>query len=124
MAVFGVFWRRTSSKAAFATLWTGFVLGLIVFFLDFFRDSAWLTRFIEWKVPVMMATFYLFLICSAIIVIISLFEPHKHTAESEKLVWANPLDALRGQSWRGLGNYRVLAGILFVVMIALYIKFA
>jgi hypothetical protein len=72
----------------------------------------------------MMATFYLFVICSAILVVASYLRPHRHTAASEKLVWSSPLAALRGRSeTKGL-DYRMLALILFVAMIALYIIFA
>jgi SSS family solute:Na+ symporter len=53
-----------------------------------------------------------------------LFSPHIHTAESEKLVWKNPMDALHGEAWKGIGNYKFIAGLLFAVMIALYIIFA
>jgi hypothetical protein len=77
-----------------------------------------------WTVPPMMATFYLAVLCSIILVVVSLLKPHQHTAESEKLVWDNPIDALRDKGWKGVGNYKFLAALLFVVMILLYIKFS
>ena len=121
--LFGVFWRRASAKAAFTTLWVGFILGVVVFFLDWFKDKQWLRQYIEWKVPFMMATFYLFLVCSAILIVVSLLKPHKHTAESESLVWSNPVEALRGHAWKGIGNYKFLAALLFASMVVLYILF-
>ena len=72
----------------------------------------------------MMATFYLFVICSLILVIVSYLKPHKHTAESEALVWKNPLAAVMETAWTGLFDYRVIAGVLFAAMIALYVIFA
>jgi SSS family solute:Na+ symporter len=63
-------------------------------------------------------------LCSAILIVVSLLKPHQHTAESEKLVWDNPIDALRDTGWKGVGNYKFLAALLFVVMILLYIKFS
>ena len=72
----------------------------------------------------MMATFYLFVICSALLVVISIFKPHAHTVESEKLVWTSLAEALKGTGARGLKDYRVLAGLLFAAMVALYILFA
>jgi len=122
--LFGVFWRQASDKAAIATLWSGSFMGLVVFLLDWFRDKDWLKRYIEWKVPFMMASFYLFLLCSAILIVVSLFRPHKHTAESERLVWSDPRDALRGEAWKGIGNYKLLAALLFATMVALYVIFA
>jgi SSS family solute:Na+ symporter len=116
--VFGVFWKRASAAGALATLSIGSGLGLAVFFLDWFKDRT------GWNVPSMMATFYLFVICSAILVVLSAMKPHRHTAESERLVWSSPLAALRGRSeGKGL-DYRILALVLFITMIALYIIFA
>jgi SSS family solute:Na+ symporter len=115
---YGVFWRKASSKAALVTLIAGSVLGLSVFLLDWFKDGT------GWNVPFMLSAFYLFLACSTIMIIISLISPHIHTAESEKLVWNNPMDAMLGEAWRGIGNYKFGAGLLFAVMIALYLVFA
>jgi SSS family solute:Na+ symporter len=38
-------------------------------------------------------------------------------------VWRNPLDAFSGPAWKGLGNYKLLSLILFVVMVVLYCVF-
>ncbi len=116
--IWGIFWRKASSIAALTTLWTGCALGLIVFLLDFFKEAT------GWNIPSMMATFYLFLICSAIMFTLSMMRPHEHTAESEKLVWKNPLEALQGEHWSGIGNYRLLALVLVVVMVFLYARFS
>jgi SSS family solute:Na+ symporter len=116
--IYGVFWYRASSQGAMVTLITGSGLGLTVFLLDWFKESS------GWDVPFLLSAFYLFLACSAIMITVSLFKPHKHTAESVKLVWKNPLDALQGEAWKGIGNYRFIAGLLFVVMIVLYFIFA
>jgi SSS family solute:Na+ symporter len=70
-----------------------------------------------------MATFYLFLVCSAILVVVSLAKPHVHTEESAKLVWNRPADALRGPWGPGLFDYRLVALVLFLVMAGLYAVF-
>ncbi len=116
--IFGVFWKRTGSKAAFITLVFGFILGVIVFFLDWYKDST------GWEIPSMISTFGLFVICSIVLIIGSLIWPHQHTAESEKLVWKNPMAALSDAGWKGIGNYKLLSGVLFVVMIILYVMFS
>lgn len=101
-----------------ATLATGSALGLAVFFLDWFKAST------GWNVPSMMATFYLFAICSATMAGVSWLKPHRHTAESAALVWSSPLAALRVR-WEGGGlDYRIVAAALFALMIGLYILFA
>jgi SSS family solute:Na+ symporter len=115
--IWGVLWKRASAAAAQATLMAGSALGLAVFFLDWFKEST------GWKVPSMMATFYLFLICSAVLVVVSWLRPHAHTEESEKLVWRRPVDALKGAWERGGLDYRLVALVLFLAMAALYVVF-
>ncbi len=121
--VWGVFWRRASAPAALTTLVAGSVLGIVVFLLDFFKEAQWLKAYIEWKVPFMMAAFYLFVVCSGVLAVVSLLSPASASARVGTLVWRSPLDALRGEAWPGLGNYRLLAGVLFIAMVALYIIF-
>jgi len=112
--LWGVFWKRASGTAATVTLLAGSTLGFTVFLLDWNKDAT------GWNVPFLMAAFYLFVICSAILFVVSLISPHRHTEESAKLVWAHPFDAVRTPGWPGLGDYRVLAAILFVTMLLLY----
>jgi len=116
--VFGVFWRRASSRAALTTLTFGSALGVVVFLLDWFKDRT------GWNVPFMMGAFYLFVACSIVMVAVSLWRPHVHTEASAKLVWTSPMEALRGDAWPGIGNYKLLSAVLFATMIALYIIFA
>jgi SSS family solute:Na+ symporter len=101
-----------------ATLAIGSFLGLVVFLLDWYKEST------GWNVQFMMAAFYLFVICSVVLVVTSLIWPHNHTPQSERLVWGNPLNALREAGWSGVLNYRRMAGLLFVIMILLYVVFA
>jgi SSS family solute:Na+ symporter len=116
--LFGVFWRRASSKAALTTLFSGSLLGFSVFLLDINKDYS------GWKIPFMMSGFFLFVICSAIMVFASYLEPHKHTEQSEKLVWKSPLESIRWQGWQGIGNYKFLAILLFITMVVLYTIFS
>jgi len=116
--VTGVFWRKASSTGAIVTLWSGFILGLCVFLLDWFK------AYTGWSIPSMMVTFYLFVICLGIMIAVSLLKPHHHTAESEALVWGNPLDALRGAPWKGFADYRFIASALLAVIGGLYWVFS
>jgi solute:Na+ symporter, SSS family len=116
--LWGVFWRRASGKAAATTLIVGSALGFTVFLLDWNKTAT------GWNVPFLMAAFYLFVICSAILFGASVLSPHRHTAESEKLVWRHPLEALSSPGWRGLGNYKVLSAVLFAAMVGLYWSFS
>lgn len=114
--VWGVFWRRTSARAAQWTLYLGTALGLIVFLLDWFKSHT------GWNVPFMRAAFYLFLICSAVLVLISWRHPHQPTEDSDRLVWSHPFESLQFRGWSGIGNYKLLAALLFGSMMLLYIR--
>ena len=115
--LWGVLWRRASAAAARVTLVAGSALGLVVFLLDWFKDRT------GWTLPAMLATFYLFAVCSVILVVVSLWRPHVHTAESERLVWRRPTDAVKGPWGPGLFDYRLVALALFLLMSGLYVVF-
>ncbi len=116
--VAGVFWRRASSRAAFVTLAAGSALGAVVFFLDFFKAHT------GWNVHWMMASFYLAVICAAIVITVSLLKPDSSPSpEREGLVWKSPLEAFRGPAWHGIGNYKLLSVLLVAIMVALYVVF-
>lgn len=115
--LWGVLWKRASSAGAMAALYLGSFLGLVVTLLDWFKEDT------GWSIPFMMAAFYLFVVCSVILVIFSLWKPEAVTAEKETLVWKNILEPLRSPGWKGIGNYKLLAGVLFVTMVLLYIIF-
>jgi len=116
--VCGVFWKKASSSGAFITLLSGSVMGLTVFLLDWYKEYT------GWNIPSMMTTFYLFVICMIIMTVVSLLKQHRHTVESEALVWKNPLEALKGKTWSGIGNYKFLSILLFGTMVMLYIIFS
>jgi len=115
--VFGVFWKRASNKAAVWTMAIGSLMGLGVFIVDW-------NDYFDWSMPGLLAGFYLFCGCSVVMVVVSLIRPHVHTEESIKLVWENPLAALKDKGWPGIGNYKFLSLALFVVMVFLYVVFA
>ena len=122
--VFGVFWRRASGTAALVTAWAGTAMGLACFLFEWQGGFEWLRDTHGITIPFLMVAVYLFAACSLIMVLVSLVKPHQHTPETEALVWKTPWEALQGDSWPGLGNYRVLALLLFVTMLLLYWWFA
>lgn len=115
--LFGVFWKRSSNKAAIWTMTMGAALGLGVFIVDW-------NDYFNWSMPGLLAGFYLFCACSLVMWAVSLMCPHRHTEESSKLVWENPMAALKDKGWPGIGNYKFLSALLFMVMVLLYIIFA
>ena len=115
--LFGVFWKRASNKAAIWTMVAGSFMGLGVFIIDW-------NNYFNWSMPGLLAGFYLFCACSLVMCVISVICPHQHTEESLKLVWENPMAALKEKGWPGIGNYKYLSVLLFMVMVLLYIIFA
>ncbi|MGE8291914.1 MAG: sodium:solute symporter [Sphingobacterium sp.] len=114
----GVFWRKASAVSAKLTLWIGSFLGMGVFILNKVLPDSWIGQ-----TPFMMMAFYLFLTCMIIQIILSYRYPVQHSAESEQLYWKSPLEPLRGAAWKGIGNYRVLSGLLLAIVTILYIIF-
>lgn len=123
--VAGVFWKKASSRASILTLVAGSILGLAVFILDFskvleaFRKAHPSFGFLTF----MVISFILATICALVLVVMSLVFPEPLTEEKSKLIWKSPLEPLREKGWPGLGNYRLLSGILALTMIALYVVF-
>ncbi len=114
--LWGVFWRRTSSRAAISILVGGSLVGLVIFVL---------TRMGMIPINSLLMAFILFVVESAAIVVLSLLMPHEHTPESEALVWKSPWEALRSEhGWRGVMDYRVWALLLVAVMVGLYVCFS
>jgi SSS family solute:Na+ symporter len=113
----GVLWKRASAKGAIITLSVGTVLGAIVFLLDWFKEST------GWNFSFLLAGFFLFLISASVLIVTSYLYPQIHTAESESLIWKNPLSALRQPGLKGILNYKILSAVLIGLMIILYIIF-
>jgi len=128
----GVFWRKASAPAALWTLIGGSLLGLGIYLvkalmlngtLDTTAWPEWLSGF--FLINGLFMAFLLFCVQSAGLVVMSLIWPHRHTPQSEALVWRTPWDALKPgkDTWRGLMDFRVASAAVVIGMIALYIAF-
>ncbi|HVK46552.1 MAG TPA: sodium:solute symporter [Pseudobacter sp.] len=111
----GIFWKRASAKAAQYTLWIGSALGVLAFAINKIHPDTFLG-----KIPFMMMTFYLFVICMILQIVLSYVFPVQHTEESKKLFWNSIWEPLQIKGWKGIGNYKVLTGILLLTMVVLY----
>jgi len=113
--LFGVFWKRASGKAAYITLVSGALAGVVMFFLDW---KGWISG------NFMMTALYLLLMCSALMIAASYFYPEPLKEESKSLVWQSWREPFGGKGGgRALGDYRVLSGLLVVLLIVLYCLF-
>ncbi|MGI9457749.1 MAG: sodium:solute symporter family transporter, partial [Aeoliella sp.] len=116
--LWGVFWRGASAAGAIGCLAAGALLGTAVFVLDFgfnvWFGNPW------WTISFMMTSFYLFLICSAVLFILSKLWPQEQTAEGQQIVWDGPLAMFRAPGWPGIGNYKFLTVLLLAAVVAVY----
>jgi len=113
--VWGVFWKEATGRAAFITLIAGMALGAVTFWLDW--NNIYRGDF-------MMIAFLLFVACSAILIVVSLFMPEPVKEEAIPLIWEDWKEPLRGEAGgHGLGNYRLAALAVIVVFAVLYFLF-
>jgi len=120
--LWGIFWRRGTRQAALATLVGGFLLGAILFVLDFPAFGLkWLTTH---GVPFMLQAFLLFATCSLLFVAVSLATPPPASGQVERYCWRSPLAVVRDQPLTSLLDARVLALGLVGVMAVCYLIFA
>lgn len=134
----GVFWKGASGRAAFLTLIVGAVLGAVLFPVDFWRADlseavarTWpsladaFDLFCRWAVgDFMLTAFALWVVCVGVIVVGSWFLPEPLKPEARDLVWEDWREPLRGDPrGRGLGNHRVVAGVVLATFVVLYLVF-
>jgi len=112
--IFGVFWKKATGKAAYITLVTGAVIGLIMFYLDW--NGIYSGNF-------MMTAFYLLVLCSIIMYTASKMYPEPLKEEAKLLVWESWKEPLMSKTGRWLADYRVLSGLVLITFVVLYIVF-
>ncbi len=107
----GVFWKRANAFSAQWTMIIGALTGVITYSLD---TSDLVTG------GFMMMAFYLFVFCVVVQVGLTLISKHPVPESSARLCWDSPLDPIRQPGWQGIGNYKLLSGLLLMVMVVLY----
>lgn len=121
--LWGVLWKRGTKQAALATLIFGFMMGITVFILDLpvFGTEKIITN--KLGIHFMMQAWWMFVICSVLFFTVSLLTPKPETEKVEGLTWKNPRQILAGKPIQGLSDPRLLAGLLFALMVILYCIF-
>jgi SSS family solute:Na+ symporter len=121
--LWGVFWRRGTKQAALTTLITGFSLGVASFLVDLpvIGTEKIITH--RWGIPFMMQAWWMFCLCSVIFVMVTLLTPKPDIRNIEGLTWKNPLQVIAQGRLKGLGDPRVIAGLLLGMMAVLYYIF-
>lgn len=118
--LWGVFWRRGTKQAALTTLIIGFSMGIVGFLIDLPVIGAEKIITHKWGIHFMMQAWWAFCICSVIFVVVSLLTPKPDPKKVEGLTWQNPLQVISKGKLKGLRDPRVIAGILFLLMVILY----
>ncbi len=118
--LWGVFWRRGTKEAAITTLIIGFTMGAIAFMIDLpvFGTEKIITH--GWGIPFMMQAWWLFCICSAIFVFVSLMTPPPPPDKIDGLTWKNPLSVIAIGKIKVISDPRIIAGMLLTTMVILY----
>lgn len=133
--IWGIFWRRATSAASLTTLIFGFVLGAVVFVLDFPAVSGFVlgldndgqahqlfTRTLG--MPFMLQAGILFGLCSVVLVGVSLVTPPPEPQRVQRYCWKNPWAVVTEKPITGLLDPRVLAVLLVITMVVCYCIFA
>lgn len=118
--LWGVFWRRGTKQAALTTLIFGFLLGAVSFMVDLpvIGDVRVITD--GWGIPFMMQAWWMFCLCSLLFMIVSLMTPKPDPKSTEGLTWDKPIRVLAHGKIKTIGDPRILAFFLLVIMIVLY----
>jgi len=121
--ILGVFWKRGNNTGALVSMISGFILGVIVFLLDFIpiSGSMYITEGLQ--IPFMMQAWWLFFTCCIIFIITSLLTQKPDYEKVSKVSLESPLGFLTKGKITGIGDARILAGILILTMAILYYIF-
>ncbi len=132
----GVFWRRGTNKAAMTTFAVGCAVGLVYFIMDMpvvgrailaepGKGFAGLVtdNFQGLGIPFMLVGPILCAMCIVLYVVVSLTSPKPDFDKIKDVCWEHPLQALTKGKVTGIGDPRIIAGLLFVAMIVLYCIF-
>jgi len=121
--LYGVFSRRGTKEASAVSIISGFILGAVVFMIDFpmFGDVKIITEYLG--IPYMMQAFWLFVIISIIYFGVSYLTPKPPLEKIRDLTLESPLAFLTKGKVKGITDPRILSAILLSIMVVLYFIF-
>jgi len=121
--IMGILSSRGNDKVALSTMIFGLTAGTIVFCLDFdpISGSKMITDGLG--IPFLMQAWWLFVLCIVFYFIMSVYSAPRPLAEIQNLIFTK--ETLQGFKSRitGIKDPRIWAGLLFLIMILLYIYF-
>jgi len=120
----GILTRKGNDRVALLTMIFGLMLGTVVFCLDFDPISG--SRLITdgLGIPFLMQAWWLFVLCSAFFLIMSSLSPAPAPMKIRDLIFGRDSLMALGSKIKSLGDPRIWAGLLLIMMILLYIFFS
>lgn len=120
----GILSKKGNDRVALFTMIFGLLAGTVVFCLDFDPISG--SRLITdtLGIPFLMQAWWLFVLCSAFFLILSGFSPSRSEEDIRNLRFSRDNLQALGTKITGIGDPRIWAGLLLVLMILLYIYFS
>ncbi|MFA6125769.1 MAG: sodium:solute symporter [Bacteroidales bacterium] len=122
--MFGVFWKRGTKEASLVTIITGFVVGVLVFLIDFPAIGSVKIITQTLGIPYMMQGWWLFVFLSFLFVVVSYLTPKPDYEKIKNYTMDKPLNFLLKGKITGFSDPRILSLILIVIMIILYTIFS
>ena len=116
----GIFFKRLNAKGAMASLLTGLVLGATRFILELNKDSLSGFLYDFASINFLHIAIFLFVICSAVLVIVSLLTEAPAPEKTEGITYEKEVK----MESAGKRNDTLLTVVLIVIIIALWIYFS
>ncbi len=120
--LWGIFSKKASAYGARLTLFSGSLFGFIIFIIDWNKNANWLA-WLNYDIPFMIMSFYLFILSSLILLAVSFYKPHIHTKESAALVWNKSLLINKGESAMKNRIFIISMVALLIIIISLFVIF-
>jgi len=115
----GLFFKRINAKGALSALVSGFVLAMLRLVLELNKDSLSGILYDFANINFLYFCIYLFIVCIAITIIVSLFTPKPSEEKLQGLTYGTLSDKDRAES-RASWNYTdVIHSVIIVVIVAL-----
>ncbi len=121
--LFGVFSKRGTRQAAFITLISGLLLGVVAFCFDFEPISGYMYLTKGLNMPFMMQAWWLFVLCTIVYFMISYMTQRPPKEVTDNYTWESPLAVIMKDEFKGIKDARLWSGILILVLILLYMIF-
>ncbi|MCP4591479.1 MAG: sodium/solute symporter [bacterium] len=127
----GIFWKRLNARGALASLYAGFIMGVLRLTFEFgYNAYAWHFESIDWLITMNFLHFaiLMFGVCVAVLVVVSLLSPPLSAAQLQGLTFATtPKDAkavsIAESTPRGRSITMLASGILLGILAVLWAIF-